>query len=501
MNTRNIARETRTLRQLAGRGEFSPDRSLIAAIDSRRFPIADNLFFGFCPQHLANKEWQRCLRLFEDRIRPEMPQVNAQNFYQTLMMEWMRVTQELDRVERPVKQQLIELAQQVVREMYNMEEEDVELNADIRPPHDNGFDSRNSEDVPDFTREAPEMDNDAPGMGGANQDEEEISEEREEYIRIEAQKRIIMNGLAHGSAIHIWKSSYYIAQERLNELNPDLIDLYDKYAALVSFLMWMFPPEQMKQMIESNQAVNQGWNKAGFKPKRQEQQNKENEDERPEPNDEQPQNNQGPEEQEEVPVITGVGMNFPVLLHELAKGVVELISYHGIPQDFTVKEMQLYYAIADEYTLEPWFYFLAPTLWSELLETINGVNRKVAEGSSDLNDETTIPETIQYLCSLEYDDLSELCVYVVHDQEKAIASLEEGLIEVQEEMCGEDDYAESILNPESEEETEESVEDSEEVAFEDLGIEELKATLLRASEEEDYVLAAKCRDRIKELED
>lgn len=496
MNTRNVTKESNTFRQLAGRGEYSPDQSIIGAIDNRSFPIADNLFFGFCPQHLANKEWQRCLRLFETRLRPNMPNVNPQNFFQVLMMEWMNANQELDRMETPIKEELIALSQEVVREIYGMEPEDVELNADILPPNNNGFDSRDSEDIPDFKREEPDYGSDAPGADNDPMDDNApISEEREEYIREEAQKRIIMNGFAHGSAIHIWKSSYYIAQERLNELNPQLVEWYDKYAALVSFLMWMFPTEQMKQMIESNSAVNQGWNKAGFK-QQENQEQQDNEDERPEERE---------EEEQDTPVITGVGMNFPVLLHELSKGVVEIISYHGIPQDLTVKEMELYYQIADEYTLEPWFYFLAPTLWSDMVTVINKINEKVDNGTSDLEYHVEIPEALQYLFSLDYDALAELSVFIVHDQDKAISAIEEAMVEIEAENAEEESESEDIVSEITDSEagyeisSEEGEKDLSEKDFETLTAEELSTLKDQAVNDEDYILASKCQKRLEEI--
>jgi len=502
MNTRDIIREVRTFRQLAGRGNYSPDQSIISAIDNRQFPISDNLFFGFCPQHNADKEWQRCLRLFENRLLPNMPNLTPENFFNPLMMEWMRANQELQRLEAPIKDELLALSQDVVREIYGIEPEDVEFNPDILPPGNNGFDSRNSEEIPDFKRDMPDMGSEAPEMGSEAPIEDQVQEdpdapispEREAYVREEAQKRLIMNGFAHGSAIHIWKSSYYIAQERLNALNPQLIEWYDKYAALVSFLMWMFPAEQMRQMIESNQAVNQGWNKVGFK---QKDCNEDcNEDERPEDN-----------EDEEVPVVTGVGMNFPVLLHELSKGVVELISYHAIPTDFSVKELQLYYQISDDYVLEPWFYFLAPTLWSDMVTVVNKINEEFKSDNTDLNDEVEIPETLEFLCSLPYEELAEMCVYIVHDKDKAVSAIQEYM----EELQASEDEEEDVYEPESvipeilptgtdigggDFSHEEDLSSKD---FDTLTVDELATLQEQAIADEDYSLAGKCKNRIEEI--
>jgi len=69
------------------------------------------------------------------------------------------------------------------------------------------------------------------------------------------------------------------------------------------------------------------------------------------------------------PVIHVQAMVFPVLIHELVKGVMELLSAHGLPQNKKVGE----YVInkADYLAAEPWDMRIGPALWNRFTEAID----------------------------------------------------------------------------------------------------------------------------------
>ena len=62
------------------------------------------------------------------------------------------------------------------------------------------------------------------------------------------EKRRILNSVVHGCAVHQWTSAYYLVQEKLNEINADLIGKYNEIAALVNYFNWMIYFEPMFDM-------------------------------------------------------------------------------------------------------------------------------------------------------------------------------------------------------------------------------------------------------------
>jgi hypothetical protein len=102
--------------------------------------------------------------------------------------------------------------------------------------------------------------------------------------------------------------------------------------------------------------------------------------------------------------IEAFGINFPVLIHELSKGVIDYIITAGVPnlEDDGVNEAELkyIYSVADKYSHEQWHYFFGPTLWRALLQTAN-------VGSEDL-----IP-IIRKMAEMDYEELSEFCTNIV----------------------------------------------------------------------------------------
>jgi hypothetical protein len=98
--------------------------------------------------------------------------------------------------------------------------------------------------------------------------------------------------------------------------------------------------------------------------------------------------------------ITAEAIVFPVLLHELNKGVMDYLICRGLPSDVTESELKYIYSKADCYSYEIWCYFLAPALWDGLLskEQVGG---------------TEMPKVIKKLCEM---DLNQLTNYFINIQ-------------------------------------------------------------------------------------
>ena len=135
----------------------------------------------------------------------------------------------------------------------------------------------------------------------------------EEELELEKHKRNIINAIIQGAA----KKGHYLFQkpsvkERLDEINPTLYSAYLGIMAINDFLYFT-----MEQMIEMMSQTGQGI--AG----KVELDSSDDDEE------------EGEEEGEGKPdtVIRAYGMIFPILCHEIIKGLEEAKGRHGLPKD------------------------------------------------------------------------------------------------------------------------------------------------------------------------
>jgi hypothetical protein len=70
----------------------------------------------------------------------------------------------------------------------------------------------------------------------------------------------------------------------------------------------------------------------------------------------------------DIPVINAEAMTFPVLIHELVKGVMEILSAHGLPKEPGVAKYAM--GKADFMNAETWDMRLGPPIWEKFLESI-----------------------------------------------------------------------------------------------------------------------------------
>jgi len=69
------------------------------------------------------------------------------------------------------------------------------------------------------------------------------------------------------------------------------------------------------------------------------------------------------------PVIHAQAVVFPVLIHELVKGVMEILSMHGLPEDQKLTEYVL--GKADYINAEPWDMRMGAPIWEKFTECID----------------------------------------------------------------------------------------------------------------------------------
>ncbi len=82
-----------------------------------------------------------------------------------------------------------------------------------------------------------------------------------------------------------------------------------------------------------------------------------------------------PSKNNDKPIISAQGKTFPVLVHELIKGVMELISASGLPKSKRIGK----YVInnADFKAAEPWDKRLGPALWERFVDLIDSDDLKL----------------------------------------------------------------------------------------------------------------------------
>ena len=135
----------------------------------------------------------------------------------------------------------------------------------------------------------------------------------EEVMELEIHKRNMINALVQGAA----KKGHYVFQkpevrERLDAIDPQLYPAYLSVMAINDFMYF-----SMEQMIEM---MSQTGNGVAGKVKLV---NKESDDEEDE----------GGGEDEPDTKIVAEGLIFPILCHEIIKGIEESIGRHGLPED------------------------------------------------------------------------------------------------------------------------------------------------------------------------
>ena len=326
-------RDVRDFRENLGEITNLPDRTIVHKLNNNEHPFSENEFFSHNPSAMAADEFKRCVELYNRRCPEGGNPMVAMMLMQEVMM-----------LEDPNKEELQEIAIDLVREMYNVPDS-IDLRAMLEQKNVEG----------------------EPGEPD-DEEEEEISDERKAELQHFIEKRRILNSIVHGCAVHQWTSAYYLVQDRLDEINPELIGKYNKMAAMVNYWNWMIYFEPMFDM--GQMPMTQGLNIVNVGERK----------------------------------IEAYGINFPVLIHELSKGVIDFITTAGVPNfendGVTPDELRYIYSEADKYSHEQWHYFFGPTLWRALLST------------ADVGSDELIP-IIRKMSELDYEELSEFCVNIV----------------------------------------------------------------------------------------
>lgn len=160
----------------------------------------------------------------------------------------------------------------------------------------------------------------------------------------EVYKRRFMNAMIQGAAKKC-HHMFHMVEEELTDLDPRLPNKYAKLMAGADYAMYILPAV-FEQGVGNNvdakdktNVINGGIVRVQFA------------------------NKSNPK-----PVIHAQALTFPVLIHELTKGIMELMSGHGLPKKKKLGE----YVInkADFLAAEPWDMRIGPAIWSRFTNAI-----------------------------------------------------------------------------------------------------------------------------------
>jgi hypothetical protein len=278
-------------------------------------------------QIVASKRFKDVVDRFQRYAGTRQP-LRGQNAFMNLMMGAMRMMQQIAQIEQQNKQQLEQLAINLVKKEMGIPEGKINFIAELVPMGS----IRAAENMRGESEEFDEED-----IEDAFQEAPEHSEELENFVDafekfdMEKAKRRFMNSLIQGAA----KKGHYMFELVRNEIeaiNPQLMNLYGVSMASLDYLYWLYPEDMVNQMAASGQGQ------------------------------------AGQEEvdlQTDPPTVKAKASSFPILVHELLKGVYDILGAHGLPDDPRRAEM----VVASEDTLpaEIWDIRLGPIFWEKFL--------------------------------------------------------------------------------------------------------------------------------------
>ncbi len=242
----------------------------------------------------------------------------------------------------------------------------------------------------------PEMEEEEEDLDDQQEGEDEIEDEDEEdeavfnadEIEMEdtdsprhIDHRVLMNLLTQGAAVHQYNTLHHLAADKINQINPSLLKSYTQIATGITHTYWLLPILQMMQNAAAAQGSAVG-------------------------------SEQIQTDKEGNGIVVAKGNCFPVLLHELTKGIMELITYHQISKQDPVMQEKIVQG-ADKFDSEPWMIMVGPEVWKRFL--------KILQDNRIPNNR--IAYIIHRLADAEPEEAAEFIDAVVSDPRKAASLL------------------------------------------------------------------------------
>jgi hypothetical protein len=216
------------------------------------------------------------------------------------------------KLEKGNEQALIDIAINLVRKEFDIDEQDVIFEAEI---------TRNIDPSVLIKNMVP---TEVEGIEFENHDEIQRANK-------EVYKRRFVNAMIQGSSKKC-SHMFHLVEDEVSNISPRLNTNYSKLMAGADYMYMMMDdegPVTAGGLVEVDFPKNEG----------------------------------------EPSVIRAKAFCFPVLIHELVKGVMELLASHGLPEDKNLTEFIV--SKADFTAAEPWDMRLGPSIWEKFTDCID----------------------------------------------------------------------------------------------------------------------------------
>jgi hypothetical protein len=270
----------------------------------------------------------------------------VRNITPDMMRMMFQIMGEIGQIETRHKEALEQLAVDIVSEEFDIP--DQMLEATLTPPGS------------ELSIE-PDEEEDEDEDGGFEVPKKPKSAQRMEELEIEVDKRRVINALMQGAA----KKGHYIfhmVADELDALDPRLMGLYGKLMSLADFQYWIIPDSVMGGQVGGVEKIE--WRKA----EKPEDKDEENDMERIDI-----------EEGDDIPVVVAKAWIFPLLVHELIKGTLELSAINWADDHLDFEEQKEVIEKADTPEGEIWGMRLGPGMWEKFLECIDSENYDIKQ--------------------------------------------------------------------------------------------------------------------------
>lgn len=272
----------------------------------------------------------------------------VQNISPNMMQQMFQIMGEVSRIESNHKEALERLAVNIVSEEFDLPEQMLE--ATLTPPGS------------PLSIEPDEEDEEEEDYGSEFETPKQPkSAQRMEELELEVDKRRVINALMQGAA----KKGHYIfhmVADELDAIDPRLMGLYGKLMSLADFQYWVIPDSTMTGQVGGVEKIE--WRKAE-KPE-----NKDEEEDMEDIN---------VEEGDEIPVVVAKAWIFPLLVHELIKGTLELSAINWADGHLDFDEQKEVIEKADTPEGEIWGMRLGPGMWEKFIDCIGTENYDIKQ--------------------------------------------------------------------------------------------------------------------------
>ena len=315
---------------------MAPD--IQAKIQGRETPLSDNPALDIdvdgdgvvssFEEKLASKRFRDVV----DKVKQYtgLTDISNQNAFMELQMMLGRAVQEVKSIENENEEYLENLAVDLVTKEMSIPEGTFQFDVEL-------LSGMGQIDTSKMRGQSEEPDEEEIMKAFGDQDAEEMEDDIDAFMDamdkfdMEKAKRRFINSLIQGAA----KKGHYmfaLVQEELDRLDPRLLNLYGVLMSIADLMYWMVPDQMTQMMAGQGEGV------------------------------------QGSEEVDDTtdpPTIKAKGLFFPVLVHELLKGVYEVLGTQGLPDD--PKAAELVMGSQDTLPYEIWDLRLGPVIWEKFI--------------------------------------------------------------------------------------------------------------------------------------